>query len=338
MKREVFILGNAKSGTTLVQSLLDGHPSLSVVPIELKYFKFARLPSLPPGNMPPPDHPEWKTPIPRDEWNLRKMKEEILTHSDVGSLIRGERISRNVKLTEEDINVKKFKKTFLESKCSNHKDMYVALIESLLEAIGDSARGSISVIKNPHLEEYAQELKVWFPEAKFVHVLRNPYANIHSLRKGRRSTPRLRNNFYRPTAKSHYFMERNVRYIDGYEVFRFEDIVLNTEPTVEKLANHIGIDPHSSLLRPTILGKPWGGNSRTTEEDFEGIDPRPVDSFRGNIAAIDMALVNRFFSTLMEKYDYEMLPTPSLKKWLPSGLESPLAYIENRYLLFDTVL
>lgn len=338
MKSIVFILGNLKSGTTLVQSLLDGHPSLSVVPIELKYFKFVRLPSLPPGNMPPPEHPEWKTPIPRDEWNLREMKEEILAHSDIGNIIRREKISRNVELKGKDIDTKKFRKEFINSKCSGHKDVYVALIESLLEAIGDSDRGSIAVIKNPHLEEYAQELKEWFPEARFVHVLRNPYANIHSLRKGRRSTPRLRNNFYRPTAKSYYFMERNLRYIDGYEVFRFEDIVLNTEPTVEKLAYHIGIEPHSSLLRPTILGKPWGGNSRTTEEEFDSIDPRPVDSFRGNIAAIDIALVNRFFSTLMEKYDYEMIPTPNFRKWFPSGLEFPLAYVENRRLLFDTVL
>jgi hypothetical protein len=50
----VFILGNLKSGTTLVQALLDGHPELFVIPVELKFFKFVRGPSLPPGNMPPP--------------------------------------------------------------------------------------------------------------------------------------------------------------------------------------------------------------------------------------------------------------------------------------------
>jgi hypothetical protein len=133
-------------------------------------------------------------------------------------------------------------------------------------------------------------------------------------------------------------MERNLRYVEGYEVFRFEDIVIDTERTIERLARHVGIEPHSSLLHPTILGEPWGGNSRTTEEQFDGIDPRPVDSFRGNISSIDIALVNRFFSTLMKKYGYEKVPTPHLKKWLPSGLESPIAYVANRHLLFDTVL
>ena len=107
MKKVVFIAGNAKSGTTLVQSLLDGHPSLSVIPIELKFFKFARLPSLPPGNMPPPEHPEWKTPIPREEWGYRQLKKEILSHSDVKDLVNGEGISRNVKLSDEKIDRKK---------------------------------------------------------------------------------------------------------------------------------------------------------------------------------------------------------------------------------------
>ncbi|MCS3861652.1 hypothetical protein GGP86_001430 [Salinibacter ruber] len=338
MKEVIFISGNAKSGTTLVQSLLDGHPSLSVLPIELKFFKFARLPSLPPGNMPPPEYPEWKTPIPRGEWDLRKVKEEILEHSDIKSLVDGNSISRNVNIPNKLLDREEFERSFLKSKCNSQKDIYVYLITSLIESISGRAQNGTVVVKNPHLEEYAQELKSWFPEAKFIHVLRNPYANIYSLRKGRRSTPRLRNNFYRPTAKSYYFMERNLRYVDEYEVFRFEDVVLNTERTVEKLAHHIGVEPHSTLLRPTILGKPWGGNSRTTEEEFDGIDPRPVDSFRANISSIDIALVNRFFSTLMEKYNYEKLPTPSLKKWLPSGLESPFAYVENRYLLFDTVL
>jgi len=338
MKKVVFIAGNAKSGTTLVQSLLDGHPSLSVIPIELKFFKFARLPSLPPGNMPPPEHPEWKTPIPREEWGYRQLKKEILSHSDVKDLVNGEGISRNVKLSDEKIDRKKIVDDFVKSECGSQKDTYISIIKSIVSSIQGISHGGVPVVKNPHLEEYAQELKSWFPEAKFVHVLRNPYANIYSLRKGRRSTPRLRNNFYRPTAKSHYFMERNLRYVEGYEVFRFEDIVLDTECTIERLARHVGIEPHSSLLHPTILGEPWGGNSRTTEEQFDGIDPRPVDSFRGNISSIDIALVNRFFSTLMEKYGYEKLPTPHLKKWLPSGLESPIAYAANRHLLFDTVL
>lgn len=342
MKRgPVFVLGNAKSGTTLVQALLDSHPELFVIPVELKFFKFVRGPSLPPGNMPPPPYSEHKTPITRERISEKDFKERIVSHSDIKHLIDGKKISRNVKIKKQKFDKKNFEKSFIKEKHNSYKEVYVSLLESFRSSISipeATTADSMYVEKTPHLEEYAMELKSWFPNARFVHVLRNPYANIYSLRKGRKTTPYLRNNFYRKMAKSHYFMERNKRYIGEYKVFRFEDIVLDTERTVEEIAQHVDIEYQSTLLRPTMMGQLWGGNSRTTEEEFEGIDPRPVDSFRGNISAIDVALINRFFSEFMEKYDYKTMPTPHLRKWLPSGLEFPAAYLANRYLLFDTVL
>jgi hypothetical protein len=342
MKRgPVFVLGNAKSGTTLVQALLDSHPELFVIPVELKFFKFVRGPSLPPGNMPPPPYSEHKTPITRGEISGKCFKKRIINHSDIKQIIEGKSISRNIKIEKDSFDGKNFEKEFIEGKSESYKEVYISLLKSFRASLSvpeTTTVDSMYVEKTPHLEEYAMELKSWFPNARFVHVLRNPYANVYSLRKGQIKTPYLRNKFYRMMAKSHYFMERNKRHIDEYEVFRFEDIVLDTERTAEEIAQHVGIEYQSTLLRPTMMGQLWGGNSRTTEEEFEGIDPRPVDSFQGNISAIDVALVNRFFSKFMEKYDYKTMPTPHLRKWLPSGLESPAAYLANRYLLFDTVL
>lgn len=39
MNTAIFILGAHKSGTSLVRSLLDGHPDLNVVPIELHFLR-----------------------------------------------------------------------------------------------------------------------------------------------------------------------------------------------------------------------------------------------------------------------------------------------------------
>ena len=182
------------------------------------------------------------------------------------------------------------------------------------------------------------ELNTWFPEARFVHVLRNPYANIYSLRKGRRTTPDLRNTFYRPTAKSHYFMERNQRYIENYKVVWYEDIVLRTKETMAEVADHIDIGEHPTLQEPTFLGRMWGGNSRSTQGSFEGIDETPVDTYRGQISTIDIALVNRYFSPLLSEYKYERHATPKFRIWIPSGFESPVSYLKNRSFSYSKTL
>lgn len=337
----VFVLGNPKSGTTLVQSLLDGHPELFVVPVELKFFKFVREPSLPPGNMPPPPYPEWKTPITREQISEREFKERIINHSDIGRIVGGEEVARNIKVKDEKFDASTFKEKLFGTTCDSYKEVYTALLESFRASLSVPEKPTddwMYVEKTPHLEEYAMELSTWFPNARFIHILRNPYANIYSLRKGRRTTPNLRDAFYRPMAKSHYFMERNQRYIENYKIVRYEDVVLRTEETMAAVADDIGVSEHPSLHRPTILGRPWGGNSRSTQGDFDGIDQSPVDAFRDQISAVDIALINRFFLHLINKYKYRKLEISNFKKWIPSGLELPTSYYENRRLLFDRVL
>ena len=41
-KNYVFILGQHKSGSSLLRSLLDGHPDLFVIPVETHYFSLSQ--------------------------------------------------------------------------------------------------------------------------------------------------------------------------------------------------------------------------------------------------------------------------------------------------------
>lgn len=335
----VFIAGHTKAGTTLLQALLDGHGELFVVPVELKFFKFPALPSLPPGNMPPPPLPEFKTPIPRSEVPVEQIKDEILSHGDVYDLLVGKTISRNIDIGDLAFDTDLFCDRVQASKDETLPGLYESLLDAFFEAAGDQRNPEelLFVEKTPNIEEYAQELTGWFSDARFVHIVRNPYANIHSLRKARWRTTPLRNT-YRAMAKSHYFLERNRRYLDQYKVVRYEDLVLDTTDTIREITRFLGIDDGASLRRPTILGQPWGGNSRTTGEDFTGIDTRPVDAYKGNISALDIALINRFFSHFLDRYGYPTLGDPGMATWLPSGLESPYSYYCNRRLLVHNTL
>ena len=95
-----------------------------VIPIELKFFKFVRGPSLPPGNMPPPPHPEWKTPITREKISEREFKKRIISHSDIAQIIE-KKISKNIRVEGSKFDEKKFKNILFNAKCESYKNIYI---------------------------------------------------------------------------------------------------------------------------------------------------------------------------------------------------------------------
>lgn len=335
----VFVIGHPKSGTTLVQSLLDDHPELYVIPVELQFFKFPRLPSLPPGNMPPAD-PCWKTPVPRPKLGLDELREELLAHAELHALLTNGEVGRNITISDQRFDRQRYRAAVREAIPETLRDLYLALCRAFPLATDERRHPSDYrlVEKCPHMEEYAAELRSWFPQARFVHVLRNPYANLYSNLRGLRLIRNVRNRVLRPMAKSHYFMERNRRYLEGYRVVRYEDVVLETNETMESLAEFLGISFGPSLTEPTIMGRSWGGNSQSVEGDLDGVDTRPVEAFAEHIEPYLVAVVNRYFSPLLEEYGYDRMDVDNLKSWLPMRWELPWHWWTNRRLLSDEIL
>lgn len=340
LTRPIFVVGNPKSGTSLVQALLDGHSSLFTIPVELQFFKFPRLPSLPPGNMPPPPDPSWKTPLPRSAQGLKDLTEEVLSHSELERLLNSGEVGRGICLKGDDFDPDEYLDAVVTEEVSSLKELYTVLCRGFPKACSDPRRVEEYRIveKCPHMEEYAAELQSWFPEASFIHVIRNPYANLWSNISAVKLKHRVRDRYVRHMGKSYYFMERNERYLRNYNIVRYEDVVLDTEETIKDLADNLGIDFQKSLMTPTIRGRSWAGNSRSVDGGFEGIDTRPVRAFRNHIHSFLVAVVNRYFDTLLSKYEYDRLEVGRLKPWVPMRWETPFQYWRNRRLLWDGTL
>lgn len=387
----VFVVGHLKSGTTLLQSLLDGHPELFVLPLELKFFKSAPVPTLPPGNRPPGELPGYRVPTLDPSLPLERIRDEVLSHGDPAVFLERREVMRNVDLSRYPFDEGVFRGELERAEPESLRELYLSLVEAFHAAAREGANGgggarasggaetrddpgsagrpardgagaaanpaeeeaeagdggggggipgppSRFVEKTPQQEEFAEELAAWFPEARFLHVLRNPYAVVNSLTRDTTVHRSRRHRIYRPMAKSFYFLERNLRYLERYRAVRYEDVVSEPEATMREVAEFLGIGFADSLLRPTFGGRPWRGNPRSVEDDLRGIDPRPVDAFREQISPLDVALVNRFFSPFLEKHGYERLPDPGARKWLPLVWELPTMYVHNRALLFTNYL
>src|SRR5690606_7934203 len=109
-----------------------------------------------------------------------------------------------------------------------HREAIELFFEALALATGRDADGRETfraVEKAPLQEENVGELRAWFPDAQFVHLVRNPYAVAVSERKrsavGFPTVHLMR--WYQTSLE--YAMENAHLGDDVYRILRFEDLV-----------------------------------------------------------------------------------------------------------------
>lgn len=333
-KAPLFICGCPKSGTTLLRALFDGHPELLISPMEMKFFRYTDYPTV---------FPEKKLSQASD---LKEIMCTMLESRYFKILLRKEALTfaGNEKPPDYDVDPAKFEACFADlSQVKELRDLFLHFFEALLvgtdRQINDLLRYKI-VNKTPFQEEYAIFLKQWFPNAQFIHLVRNPYANLVSLRKREEkvqnspSYPYLRQILSWMT-RSDYFRERNQRLMgtETYLVLRYEDLIQAPEQTMRQICSFAKIDFQDSLLQPTQIGQPWQGNSMFKQR-FTGIDASPLARWKDDITDFEVALINKKLKNLFDALDYPMIASTSkMEEYPPQPHEGVQTYIQNRLFL-----
>jgi hypothetical protein len=326
-----FVVGSPKSGTTLVQSLLDGHDDLFVFLPEMRYFQHKGLPSIVHQHDGFGSVADYAVSAETDE-----IRRRILSHEELTGL-RGEgETPRNIPRDRVDAD------GFFDDARSVAAETDAELITGLVDALArnsdyvdeDRTDELALVEKTPLQEEFAPTLDRWFSRAKFVHVVRNPYALVTSLRRrvqrGGRYPDVGRQVFEFPVA-SYYFMERNRRAIDDYHVLDYDGLLREPEPTVRALADFLDVPFTDSMTTPTIGTVPWAGNSMY-DQSFEGISREPLDRWRDEISAFEIDLTNRLLGSVIDQYypDQRLETEGTLAAFAPQEDETPTRYLANR--------
>ena len=189
--RPVFICGHPKAGTSLVRSLLDSHPQLVVYPEETIFFR-RFLP-----NAQELDRPEKIALAERElihifTWNTNRPPD-----SQEGYLDRD----------YSDIGFDEVRQTMLK------------LLDTIYRHDGDIlgaavlAYGAVSqqlklgtrywVEKSPYNEYYAEQIFAWWPQARCIHIVRDPRDNYVSYQRKHPdwATEFFANNWILPSVK-----------------------------------------------------------------------------------------------------------------------------------------
>lgn len=316
----IFILGAHKSGTTLLRNLLSGHPDLFVVPFEAHFFQFSD----------------------RDvEYEYRKNKSKGLTVKGIEANFQ-ERINYENEAIDpmgdssmaQRIDTEVFNQSFTLTETDSDKDRFEKYMNAIHESLG---LGKLSaekrvVEKSVENAEFAVELSKLYPEAKFIHIVRNPYANFVSLRKYKSigvGYPLL-HRMVRTFKNSFHFLSENPKNIKKYKVVRYEDILTNTEQTMKGVANFLNLDFQDSLLQPSHLGESWAGNS-TTGKGFSGVSAANLDKWKNEIEPIEVSCVSSVAGNVLKKFDYPEFSAAG-SSWKKCEGESLKRYLYNRLM------
>lgn len=298
LENPVFLCGHRKGGTTMLLCLLDGHDELLVYPPDSSFF-YAFYPL-----------------YASDEYSREQKMEQMISYC-VDNLKY--EIDRLTEEEQRDLNFSMERFTASFKKLAEATNMSPkSMLNSLLQAYREEFKGSINakywVEKTTSSEIYANEIRQWYPNAKFIHILRDPRDNWSSLLSGWKKRYQHFNDDNNRLKQSmidrgrigfeYALINQKIYGKENYFVCKYEDLVAEPEKYMKQVCEFLQIQYSESLLYPTVCGKFWPGNN------FEGkVFKKPssenVGRWKDRISKEDAALMEFHFKEVMEKFDYQ---------------------------------
>jgi hypothetical protein len=324
-ERACFIAGAAKSGTTLLVSLLDSHPELLVMPQDTAYFP---------------------TVLTKYRDRGRRAQFDYLTKESWTNVLFGFQAMRG-RQDYAGFPKKKFLETFERiafDPANETRDLLVLMMEAYAEVVGvplDRVRRWVE--KTPANRNYVPEIFNRFPKAKLLLTMRDPRAllaaqiALEQTRKTRRFSVYYVVAHWRAAAK----LAKRIRAgeIPGL-VVGYENLALDPKTSMQKVCNYleIGFDPEI-VLNPTKVGRSWAGNSAAGTR-FAEISTAPVSRWQNELNEDEIGWVESHCRDLMPEFGYEpRLTRRSLRYFMkPIRGERPKEFLKSRvYSLRDRV-
>jgi hypothetical protein len=281
-----------RSGGTLLSQLFDGHPECHAHPGELSIGKPKKW-DWPPLRLDRPE--EWFEMLfePPIDLYLREgyLKEKPLggqLEPDVFPFVFSPRLQRSI-----------FDRCVARREPVRERDVLDCYFTSYFNAWLDNHNlytGSKRVVTAfaPRLAMEPQRVARYFdayPEGTLVSIVRDPRAWYASASRHRGHYADVEDALalWRDSVRS--ALDAHERYPGRVLLLTFEQLVLETEPTVRRVAERIGISMSRALLEPTFNGRPIRANS-TGRIDRAGILPERTDAYRETLEPATLATID----------------------------------------------
>jgi hypothetical protein len=278
----IFIGGYPRSGTTLLTALLDSHPDLLVYPRETQFFKqvmplFKRDPAL------ALDFLIWETS--QSAWYATHLYGE---GKDLGQFQAGLR-------------------ELFQKQGGTPKALLQAIMLAHAQVTGQGYKRAW-VEKTPHNELFATTLFSWFPGAKLIYIVRDPRATFASVRGFYKIMRVKQMGVLRFCVEWRSSLQANRRNAARFPTLtiRYEDLVEDPRPTIERICDFLGIRFEESLLQPTFDGADFTGFSSYSSfaTQFKTIDRSSLVKWKEALSQHDLRVIEYLLAKDMAALGY----------------------------------
>jgi len=286
----VFVGGYPRSGTSLLVSLLDGHPQLLVLPEETWFLKDVSRRAAVSG-------PEALAYL-FDRTNLRHL--DPARPPDAADLA-------GVGIADYDGfpygRLRDRTTALFRDSAGAPPDVLSSLGLAFAEVTGAGPRRYL-VEKTPDNEFRIGAARAWWPRCRFVYMVRDPRAAFHSHAAKTRNGPAAARELPVETFVLHYARSLGVglRYIalvPGLSTLvKYEDLVTALEPEMRRMSRFLDVPFDPSLLVPTKLGRPWTGVGSGGEVGDQVVAGR-IEAWRDGLHGSDVAYIETFLGKAM---------------------------------------
>jgi len=273
-----FIVGAPRSGTTLVQAILSSHPHVAIPP-ETEFFLFFSGEG-------------------DDSVGDGELIRYLTSHAWLDQQMDGSELERR----------------FREQSDQTVRSLFVQMMEMQSEKYGKPRLGE----KSPHHCRHVERIGRMFPNARFIHMVRDPRDVTASLMK----MPWSRGSYLSSAREWRRLLTEHQRLLEEmdssrYMGVRYESLVADTEAEVRRVCVFLD-EPFKVDMLDFHQRQESGFDAR--ESEWKGGTMRPVEGtsvqrFERDLSLRQIAGVQREVGPLLEVFDYEPCQTGRCVMW-----------------------
>ena len=304
-----FINHFSKSGATLLFSLFDDHPDVLLMPVYINLPLFwAR------NNFAPSE-------------NFLNVKTAIIDWEDLFEERERAQLQNvgqdgmfDVRITDVDKFMRIFSRLW-EREQIDWSSLFFLLHRSYCEYIGRNWDNVNLIMCHPHGFDQINEMILGIPNAKGLHIIRDPRSanlsykkthlkNMEKSQSGNSLFPHLPDIFFPyQSLRSLVLAERWGVFKDNVrnKVIRFEDLHSNPDEVIRDIIDWLGIRWDDCLKESTFCGQPWGGNSVSGKPVYAFSKERGLEKkWVNELSRSEIRLYESWCYRYLLKFDYQI--------------------------------